>query len=253
MSEPANARRQSRASGNSDRLKEHDISKGGWLVARLRLARRPTFLCRWDSLTVVHTSEVAGQHHEDEAAVHLNSVPNWKLVHSSSSCRCSARRIKMQLWSHPEDTEGPHIPEAGAKYATLRCLDVEKPETSTKQRHGTHHVSRKELQKDYVGPLPEATEGPQTPEAGAQYATLKCPGGRNREEASSEDTGQVIDLLEICPVKHGAAVTWTALTGRVVRCGESQWHFPHKPPNGGEPTMRKGSYSEELVKHQALT
>ena len=42
-------------------------------------------------------------------------------------------------------------------------------------------------------------------------------------------------------------MTWTALTGRVVRCGESQWHIPHKPPNGGEPTMRKGSYSEELV------
>ena len=24
--------------------------------------------------------------------------------------------------------------------------------------------------------------------------------------------------------------------------------FPHKPPIGGEPTMRKGSYSEELIK-----
>ena len=59
------------------------------------------------------------------------------------------------------------------------------------------------------------------------------------------------NLLEICPVKQGAAVTWTALTGRGVRCGESQWHFPHKPPNGGEPTMRKGSYSKELVRHQA--
>ena len=42
---------------------------------------------------------------------------------------------------------------------------------------------------------------------------------------------------------QGVAVTWTALTG-----GESQWHIPHKPPNGEEPTMRKGSYSEELVK-----
>ena len=28
-------------------------------------------------------------------------------------------------------------------------------------------------------------------------------------------------------------MTWTALTGRVVQCGESQWHFPHKPPNRG--------------------
>ena len=33
----------------------------------------------------------------------------------------------------------------------------------------------------------------------------------------------------------------------VVRCGEKS---PHKPPmKGGEPTMRKGSYSEELVKN----
>ena len=31
---------------------------------------------------------------------------------------------------------------------------------------------------------------------------------------------------------QGAAVTWTALTGRVVQCGESQWPFPHKPPTG---------------------
>ena len=51
--------------------------------------------------------------------------------------------------------------------------------------------------------------------------------------------------------KQGVAVTWTALTGRKVQCGESQWHFPHEPPNGREPTMRKGSYSEELVKHEA--
>ena len=43
-------------------------------------------------------------------------------------------------------------------------------------------------------------------------------------------------------------MTWTALTGRKVQCGESQWHFPHKPPNGWESTMRKGSYSEELVR-----
>ena len=33
--------------------------------------------------------------------------------------------------------------------------------------------------------------------------------------------------------KQGVAVTWTALPGRKVQCGESQWHFPHKPPNGG--------------------
>ena len=28
--------------------------------------------------------------------------------------------LKMQLGPHPEATEGPHIPEAGAKYATLK-------------------------------------------------------------------------------------------------------------------------------------
>ena len=38
-------------------------------------------------------------------------------------------------------------------------------------------MSRKELHKDHVGPLPEAIKGPHTPEAGAKYATLKCPGG----------------------------------------------------------------------------
>ena len=54
-------------------------------------------------------------------------------------------------------------------------------------------------------------------------------------------------------LNQGATVTWTALTGRGVRCGESQWHFPHKPPNGEEPTMRKGSYSEELVKNNLKT
>ena len=36
----------------------------------------------------------------------------------------------------------------------------------------------------------------------------------------------------------------------VVRCGERS---PHKPPVRGEPTMRKGSYSEELVKHQEVS
>ena len=55
-------------------------------------------------------------------------------------------------------------------------------------------------------------------------------------------------LNEDSRASQGVAVTWTALTGRVVRCGESQWHIPQNPPNVGEPTMRKGSYSEELVK-----
>ena len=64
------------------------------------------------------------------------------------------------------------------------------PGRSTKQRHGTHHVSRKELHKDHVGPPAKATEGPHIPEAGAKYATLKCPGGRDWEEASSEHTGR---------------------------------------------------------------
>ena len=39
-------------------------------------------------------------------------------------------------------------------------------------------------------------------------------------------------LNEDCHGSQGAAVTWTALTGRKVQCGESQWHFPHKLPNG---------------------
>ena len=36
-----------------------------------------------------------------------------------------------------------------------------------------------------LGPLPEATEGPHIPEAGAKYATLKCPGG---EKVAHEHT-----------------------------------------------------------------
>ena len=69
--------------------------------------------------------------------------------------------------------------------------------------------------------------------------------GNGTEEARHEHEGV---LNEDCRGSQGVPVIWTALTGRVVRCGESQWHIPHKPPNGEEPTMRKGSYSEELVK-----
>ena len=35
-------------------------------------------------------------------------------------------------------------------------------------------------------------------------------------------------------IKQGVTVTWTALTGRKVQCGESHWLFAHKPPDGGE-------------------
>ena len=65
------------------------------------------------------------------------------------------------------------------------------------------------------------------------------------EKPRQEDDG-VLD--EDCRGSQDVAVTWTALTGIVVRCGEGQWSIPHKHPNGREPTMRKGSYSEELVK-----
>ena len=44
--------------------------------------------------------------------------------------------------------------------------------------------------KMQLGPPPEDSEGPHTPEARAKHATLKCPGGRDREEASSEHTGR---------------------------------------------------------------
>ena len=59
-------------------------------------------------------------------------------------------------------------------------------------------------------------------------------------------------LVEEGPASKGVAVTWTALTGRKVQCEERQWHFPHKHPKGREPTMRKGSYSEELVNVAAM-
>ena len=76
-------------------------------------------------------------------------------------------------------------------------------------------------------------------------ATQISATGNGTEEPRQEHEGV---LNKDCRGSQGVAVTWTALTGTVVQCGESQWHFPHKPPNGGEPTMRKGSYSEELVK-----
>ena len=38
---------------------------------------------------------------------------------------------------------------------------------------------------------------------------------------------------------QGVAVTWTALTGRVVRCGESQWHIPPQTPE------RKGAHDQQ--------
>ena len=47
--------------------------------------------------------------------------------------------------------------------------------------------------------------------------------------------------------KNGQHFVWVM----VVRCGEKS---PHKPPmKGREPTMRKGSYSEELVKMVVAT
>ena len=58
----------------------------------------------------------------------------------------------------------------------------------------------------------------------------------------------LLPSMKKVPANQGVAMTWTALTGRKMQCKESQWHFPHKPPNGGEPTMRKGSHSEELVR-----
>ena len=85
---------------------------------------------------------------------------------------------------------------------------------------------------------------------GPDLATPMChtdlSEGNGTEKPRQEHEGV---LNEDYRASQGVAVTWTALTGRVVRCGESQWHIPHKPPNGGgEPTMRKGSYSEELVR-----
>ena len=55
-----------------------------------------------------------------------------------------------QLGPHPEDTEGPHIPEAGAKYATLRCLDGGEPGRSIMRRHGTHQVPRRTSTKIWI-------------------------------------------------------------------------------------------------------
>ena len=40
-------------------------------------------------------------------------------------------------------------------------------------------------------------------------------------------------LNKDCRGSQGVAVTLTALTGKAVRCGESQWHIPHKPPKRG--------------------
>ena len=65
----------------------------------------------------------------------------------------------------------------------------------------------------------------------------------------SQNEKGLINLLEICPVKQGAAVTWTALTGRRCTAGKAKGSPAQTfERGGGEPTMRKGSYSEELVR-----
>ena len=82
---------------------------------------------------------------------------------------------------------------------------------------------------------------------------LLCEGLHVRQTSVRAQASVEASCTPLLPpgLSLGAAVTWTALTGRVVRCGESQWHFPRKPPSGGEPTMRKGSYFEKLVKSVA--
>ena len=58
--------------------------------------------------------------------------------------------------------------------------------------------------------------------------------------------------IKDCRGSQGVAVTWTALTGRRCGAGKASGTSRIKPPEQGEePTMRKGSYSEELVKHDA--
>ena len=62
-------------------------------------------------------------------------------------------------------------------------------------------------------------------------------------------------VTQLCRTKssQGAAMTWTALTGRRCGAGKASGTSRTNPPeqDGEEPTMRKGSYSEELVKHVA--
>ena len=133
--------------------------------------------------TVVRTGEVAGQHHEDEAAVRLDSVRALQ-VHLEVSKYTPASfadsppdALKMQLGPPPEDTEIPHIPEAGAKYATLRCSMWVNREEAPSEDTGRTKCRAGPPQEFGVGSHPEDTEGPHILEAGAKYATRKCPGG----------------------------------------------------------------------------
>ena len=71
----------------------------------------------------------------------------------------------MQLGLHPEDTEGPHTPEAGAKHATLRCLDGERnQEEASSEDTGRTMCRARNFTQNWSW-------------VGAKYATLKCPGG----------------------------------------------------------------------------
>ena len=81
----------------------------------------------------------------------------------------------MQLGPHPEATEGPHIPEAGAKYAALKCPGGRDREEASSEGTGRTKCRAGPPQKFGVGSHPEDTEGPHILEAGAKYATLKMP------------------------------------------------------------------------------
>ena len=58
-------------------------------------------------------------------------------------------------------------------------------------------------------------------------------------------------MTQLCRTKssQGAAMTWTALTGTRCGAGKASGTSRTNPPEQGEePTMRKGSYSEEFGK-----
>ena len=58
------------------------------------------------------------------------------------------------------------------------------------------------------------------------------------------------NLHGISLVKTGCRRDLDSPHGQKVQCGESQRLSRTRPQTGGEPTMRKGSYSEELVRNK---
>ena len=84
--------------------------------------------------------------------VRYTKQPKPKSVQSCFCCRFSARCIKNAAWATPRGHRGSAHTRSQSQACYPEVPWWKGPGRSTKRRHGTHRVSRKELHKDHVGP-----------------------------------------------------------------------------------------------------